>query len=48
MSLAKRKKNCFGKENEYGMEDHHKFFLLKIPKMEETTVKNSKNEADHS
>ena len=51
VSLAERKKFCFGKENGYEMEGHHEFFLLKIPfwgpplrtpKMEGTTIKNSK------
>ena len=48
VSLAERKMVCFGKENWYGMEGHHEFFFVKVPKMEETTIKNSKNERDHS
>ena len=47
MSLAERKMFCFGKENGYGMEGHHELFLLKIPKIEGTTVKNSKNGGHH-
>ena len=51
VSLAGRKKFCFGKENGYEIKGHHEFFLLKIPfwgpllrtpKMEGTTIKNSK------
>ena len=48
VSLAERKRFFFfGKENRYEMGGHHGFFLLKIPKMEGTTVKNSKNGRDH-
>ena len=46
MSLAKRN-GFFGKENGYGMRGQYGFFLLKIPKMEGTTIKNSKNGEYH-
>ena len=45
VSLSERKKGFFGKKTdmEWGP---HGFFFVKDPKMEGTTVKNSKNERE--
>ena len=46
MSLSERKK-CFLVRKRIWNRGQHGFFLLKIPKMEGTTIKNSKNGEYH-